>query len=90
VTPHSWEHWITHYQRIGYEVVAPAYPGFEVEAEVLNADPSPIENVTALEIIAHLVSVVGALDGRCCVLRARSGPGGGHTKPGRLAVGART
>src|SRR5262245_20455131 len=62
VTPRSWENWIDHYQRAGYQEVAPAYPGFEVEVEALNADPSPIENVTAPEIIAHLESVVGALD----------------------------
>jgi pimeloyl-ACP methyl ester carboxylesterase len=62
VTPRSWENWIDHYQRAGYHVVAPAYPGFEVEVEALNADPSPIENVTAAEIIAHFESLVGALD----------------------------
>ncbi|GLY53757.1 alpha/beta fold hydrolase [Lentzea sp. NBRC 102530] len=43
VTPRSWEHWIDRYQKAGYQVVAPAYPGFEVEVEALNADPSPIE-----------------------------------------------
>ena len=43
VTPRSWEHWIEHYEAAGYSVLAPAYPGFEVEVEALNADPSPIE-----------------------------------------------
>ena len=46
VTPRSWEDWIAHYERRGYRVLAPAYPGFEVEVEALNADPSPIEAVT--------------------------------------------
>ena len=41
VTPRSWEEWIEHYERRGYRVLAPAYPGFEVEVEALNADPSP-------------------------------------------------
>jgi len=62
VTPRSWEHWITHYEARGYRVVAPAYPGFEVEVEALNADPSPIEAVTVPQIIEHLESVVGGLD----------------------------
>lgn len=62
VTPRSWEHWIERYQRAGYHVIAPAYPGFEVEVEALNADPSPIEAVTAPAIISHLESVVGQLD----------------------------
>ena len=46
VTPRSWEDWIAHYEAGGYRVLAPAYPGFEVEVEALNADPSPIEAVT--------------------------------------------
>ena len=43
VTPRSWEDWIAHYEGRGFTVLAPAYPGFEVEVEALNADPSPIE-----------------------------------------------
>jgi pimeloyl-ACP methyl ester carboxylesterase len=62
VTPRSWEHWITRYESAGYRVLAPAYPGFEVEVEALNADPSPIEAVTVPQIIEHLESVVGGLD----------------------------
>jgi pimeloyl-ACP methyl ester carboxylesterase len=62
VTPRSWEHWITHYQTKGYKVIAPAYPGFEVEVEALNADPTPIEQVTVPGIIAHLEEIIGRLD----------------------------
>src|SRR6266545_1319259 len=62
VTPRSWEHWITRYQARGYRVLAPAYPGFEVEVEALNEDPSPIEAVTVPQIIEHLEDVVGELD----------------------------
>src|SRR5215207_954401 len=62
VTPRSWEHWVTHYQAKGYKVLAPAYPGFEVEVESLNEDPTPIEQVTVPQIIARLEEVVGGLD----------------------------
>ena len=61
VTPRSWENWITYYERKGYRVLAPAYPGFEVEVEALNADPTPILEVTVPRIIAHLEEVVRAL-----------------------------
>lgn len=61
VTPRSWEHWVTRYEGAGYRVLAPAYPGFEVEVEALNADPTPIEQVTVPQIIAHLEEVVGGL-----------------------------
>src|SRR5918999_1452019 len=62
VTPRSWEHWITRYQDQGYRVLAPAYPGFEVEVEALNTDPSPIEKVTVPQIIEHLETIVRELD----------------------------
>src|SRR5258705_3961803 len=62
VTPRSWEHWITHYEAKGYRVLAPAYPGFEVEVEALNRDPSPIERVTVPQIIAHYEEVIRELD----------------------------
>lgn len=61
VTPRSWEHWIAHYEAKGYEVIAPAYPGFEVEVEALNADPTPIERVTVPGIIEHLEEEIANL-----------------------------
>src|SRR4029453_19294541 len=51
VTPRSWEEWIAYYQGKGYRVLAPAYPGFEVEVEALRADPTPIENLTVPAVI---------------------------------------
>jgi len=60
VTPRSWEDWIAHYESKGYRVLAPAYPGFDVEVEALNADPSPIEALTVPKIIGH---IEGILDG---------------------------
>jgi pimeloyl-ACP methyl ester carboxylesterase len=62
VTPRSWEDWIAHYEQKGFTVLAPAYPGFEVEVEALNADPTPIEKVTVAQIIEHLEGVVEGLD----------------------------
>jgi pimeloyl-ACP methyl ester carboxylesterase len=62
VTPRSWEQWIGHYEARGYRVLAPAYPGFEVEVEALNADPSPIEALTVPAIVEHLEAVIGALE----------------------------
>jgi pimeloyl-ACP methyl ester carboxylesterase len=62
VTPRSWEHWVTHYEQKGYRVLAPAYPGFDVEVEALNADPTPIEQLQVSEIIERLESVVAGLE----------------------------
>jgi pimeloyl-ACP methyl ester carboxylesterase len=62
VTPRSWEHWIERYESQGHRVLAPAYPGFDVEVEALNADPTPIENVTVPQIVAHLEEVIRPLE----------------------------
>jgi pimeloyl-ACP methyl ester carboxylesterase len=62
VTPRSWEDWISHYEAKGYTVLAPGYPGFEVEVEALNEDPSPIEALTVPAIIEKLEGVIGGLD----------------------------
>ncbi|GAB4079951.1 alpha/beta hydrolase [Modestobacter muralis] len=62
VTPRSWEHWKSHYEARGFRVLTPAYPGFEAEVEALNADPTPIAQVTLPQIVDHLAGVIGALD----------------------------
>ena len=61
VTPRSWEHWIERYEGRGYRVLAPAYPGLEVEVEALNEDPSPIEALTVPAVVEHYEGIVGEL-----------------------------
>jgi len=62
VTPRAWEHWIERYEQAGYRVLAPAYPGFEVEVEALNADTSPIAALTVPAVVEHLEAIVGELE----------------------------
>ncbi len=62
VTPRSWEAWIDHYEQKGFTVLAPAYPGFEVEVEALNADPTPIVELTIPAVVEKLEGVIGGLD----------------------------
>ena len=58
MTPRSWESWVAHYETRGFTVLAPAYPGFEIEVEALRANPGVIANLTVPEVVDHLVSVV--------------------------------
>jgi pimeloyl-ACP methyl ester carboxylesterase len=62
VTPRSWEQWIAHYEPRGFRVIAPAYPGFEVEVEALRADTTPIEKATLPKIVARYEEVIDGLD----------------------------
>lgn len=61
VTSLSWESWKARYEAQGYQVLTPAYPGFEVGVEALNADPTPVERLTVPAIVDHLEQVVRAL-----------------------------
>src|SRR3954469_4073367 len=62
MTPRSWEHWKERYERLGYEVLTPAYPGLDVEVEALREDPTPIEKLTIPETVAHLVGIIRELE----------------------------
>jgi alpha-beta hydrolase superfamily lysophospholipase len=62
MTPRSWEHWVERFERRGYEVLAPAYPGLEVEVEALREDPSPIEALSVPETVAHFEGIIRGLD----------------------------
>lgn len=62
VTPRSWENWITRYSALGYQVLAPAYPGLEVEVEALRADSSPIAALTLEAIVEHYKNIIRQLD----------------------------
>src|SRR5919112_6364619 len=62
VTPRSWEHWIAHYESKGYRVLAPAYPGFDVEVEALREDPTPIVDLDLTEAVARFEHAMDELD----------------------------
>jgi pimeloyl-ACP methyl ester carboxylesterase len=62
VTPRSWEKWITFYESRGHRVLAPAYPGFEVEVEALREDPTPIEKVTVPQTVENYERIIGELN----------------------------
>lgn len=61
VTPRSWEAWIPHYEARGMKVLAPAYPGFEIEVEALRENPDVIARLTVPETVDHLAEVVEGL-----------------------------
>ena len=61
MTPRSWEGWVAHYEAKGYTVIAPAYPGFEIEVEALRENPDVIANLTVPETVDHLADVIASL-----------------------------
>jgi pimeloyl-ACP methyl ester carboxylesterase len=62
VTARSWEDWVPYYRQAGYEVLAPSYPGLEIEVEALRADPSPVEELTIEDTAAHYERIIRGLE----------------------------
>jgi pimeloyl-ACP methyl ester carboxylesterase len=50
------------YKKRGFKVLAPAYPGLEVEVEALRRDPSPIEKLTIEEVAHHCETIIRGLE----------------------------
>ncbi len=61
MTPRSWEHWVSYYEAKGFRVLAPAYPGFEIEVEALRENPDVIAKLTVPQTVDHLADIIGAL-----------------------------
>ncbi|RPA19813.1 carboxylesterase [Gordonia sp. OPL2] len=61
MTPRSWEHWVSYYEAKGYRVLAPAYPGFDIEVEALRENPSVIADLTVPDTVDHLAAVISGL-----------------------------
>jgi pimeloyl-ACP methyl ester carboxylesterase len=61
LTPLSWEHWVTHYEAAGHQVLAPAWPGLDRAPEDLRADPSGLEHLGVAEIVDHYAEVIEGL-----------------------------
>ena len=89
VTPRSWENWKARYEERGFRVLTPAYPGFEGEVEALNADPTPIAEVTLAQIVDHLAAAIGQLD-RPPILIGHSAGGSTHRRSCSTAATARS
>jgi pimeloyl-ACP methyl ester carboxylesterase len=62
MTPRSWEDWIDYYTAKGMKVIAPGYPGFEIEVEALRENPDVIAQLTVPETVDHLAEVVESVE----------------------------
>jgi pimeloyl-ACP methyl ester carboxylesterase len=62
MTPRSWEGWAARYEARGYRVLAPAWPGLEVEVEELRRDPSPLTRLDVRKVVDHYDGIIRGLD----------------------------
>ena len=62
LTPRSWEGWIDRFQKAGYEVIAPAWPGVEKEVEALRKDPSALKGLRLSTVVDHYDRIIRQLE----------------------------
>ena len=62
LTPRSWEEWIDRYQKAGYNVIAPSWPGLEGEVEAIRKDPSPLKRLKLKTVVDHYERIIRKLD----------------------------
>jgi pimeloyl-ACP methyl ester carboxylesterase len=67
MTPLAWEHWVTHYEKRGFKVITPGYPGVKqgvAGVEALRRDPSPLADLGVREVFDRLAEVISGLGTR--------------------------
>ena len=62
MTPLCWEHWVERYERRGFRVLAPAWPGMDATVEQLRRDPAPIASQRVAIILDHYEGIIRGLD----------------------------
>ncbi|TMR07123.1 alpha/beta hydrolase [Nonomuraea turkmeniaca] len=58
LTPRAWEHWIERYTQLGHQVLAPAWPGMEIEVEALRKNPEGMNGLGVTEVADFYETVV--------------------------------
>lgn len=61
LTPRAWEHWIERYTRLGHQVVAPAWPGMEIEVEALRKNPEVMNGLGVTEVADFYETIIREL-----------------------------
>jgi pimeloyl-ACP methyl ester carboxylesterase len=61
LTPKSWERWIDRYEKAGYTVVAPSWPGLEKGVEAIRRDPSPLRGLRVTTVVDHYERIIRGL-----------------------------
>jgi alpha-beta hydrolase superfamily lysophospholipase len=68
VTPLSWEHWVDRYKARGLKVVAQAWPGMDVDIEVLRREPDRVAGLDINEIVDHYDGIVRRLESKPIIM----------------------
>jgi pimeloyl-ACP methyl ester carboxylesterase len=62
LTPRSWEGWIDRYQKAGYTVIAPAWPGLEGEVEEIRRNSAALKGLRLKAVVDHYERIIRNLE----------------------------
>ncbi len=62
MTALSWENWVAHLTRLGYNVIARSWPGMEGDIDELRRDPSSVAQLGVEEIVTHYEKIINELE----------------------------
>jgi pimeloyl-ACP methyl ester carboxylesterase len=62
LTPRSFEDWIDRFQKAGYKVLAPSWPGMEGEVEAVRRDPSALKGLRLKTVVDHYERIIRKLE----------------------------
>ena len=68
LTPRSWEGWIDRYQKAGYNVLAPSWPGLEGEVEAIRKNPSALKGLKLKTVVDHYDRIIRKLDAQPIII----------------------
>jgi alpha-beta hydrolase superfamily lysophospholipase len=61
LTALSWEHWVDHYNKRGFNVVAKSWPGMDGDLKELREDHSAIDDIGFGDVVDHFEGIVREL-----------------------------
>ncbi len=61
VTPSSWDPFRRFYEKLGHQVLTPAWPGIRGSVADMRRDPSSFNGIGAGEVVAHYTKIIRAL-----------------------------
>ncbi len=62
LTPKSWKGWIDRFQRAGYNVVAPPWPGVSSDVESVRHHPEALKGLTIQKIVDHYERIIRMME----------------------------
>jgi pimeloyl-ACP methyl ester carboxylesterase len=61
LTQKSWDRWVDRYEKAGFSVLAPSWPGLEKGIDAIRRDPSPLKGLRIIKVVDHYESIIRGL-----------------------------